>query len=65
MLMKKLQTVSLQAFHFERDRFIRATDPVAKLEQKRGNAAHATAGYADEMNAVALAREKLREIELC
>src|SRR5205807_8476934 len=64
MLLEKLQTQSLQAFHFHRLRFIRAAYLMSELEQERGEAAHPTAGHADQMNAVMFTREKSRQTEL-
>ncbi len=64
MLREKLQTQSLQTFHFQRNRFVRSAHLVSELEQKRGDAAHPAAGHADKMNAVMLTREKSRQTEL-
>src|SRR5947209_6729317 len=63
-MVEKFQTESLQAFHLERDRLVRATDVMAKFEQKRGNPAHPAAGHSDQVNAVMLACEKSRQIKI-
>src|SRR2546422_11300440 len=64
MLLEKLQTQSLQTFHFHRNRFVRSAHLMSELEQKRGDAAHPAAGHADQMNAMMLARKKSRQTEL-
>ena len=52
---KSLEPIDLPGFHF-----VRAADIVSKLEKKRGNAAHAAAGHADQMDPVPLTRQHLR-----
>src|SRR5205809_5020335 len=58
MLLEKLQTQSLQTFHFHRNRFVRSAHLMSELEQTRGDAAHPAAGHSTQMNAMMFACEK-------
>ena len=64
MLGKETQTQALQSIRLKRADFIRAAHVVPKLEQKRGDAAHAAPGYADEMNPMVLTREQFWQVGL-
>ena len=64
MLSVKMQTEPLQAIGFLRADFIRTTDFVPELEQKRGQPAHPAPGHADEMNFVPRVSEHLCKIDI-
>src|SRR6266403_3620105 len=64
MLRVKIQTEPLQAIGLLRADFIRTTDVVPELEQKRGQPAHPAPGYADEMNFAPRPRKRAGKIDI-
>jgi hypothetical protein len=57
-LLVKTQTEPLQSISFHCANLVRAADCVPEFDQKRGDTAHATACYANQMNPVLLTREE-------
>jgi hypothetical protein len=57
-LLVKTQTEPLQSISFHCANLVRAADCVPEFDQERGDTAHATACYANQMNPVLLTREE-------
>src|ERR1700730_9565914 len=62
MFSMKAQAESLQSIRLLRAQFVGAANFVAKFEQERSHTTHATAGDANEMDLVPLARKKLAKV---
>jgi hypothetical protein len=64
MVLVKTQTEPLQSIRLHGAGFVGATNLVPKLEQERGETAHAAASHTDKMNLMMLTREQSREVKL-